>query len=322
MKKVVIILFILGAIFTMGCREVEEIKCYEESNTTEIDNGDIKETNEIDKEEIKASIKSDKITFFSDKVVLTPVIVGEINKELQYHWILKSSIYNDGEINNADDGIDGLVSNEGPVNEIINNGENVEFAPYAEVSYVDGAYRESKIILQVEEKESNKILAQDEIVIENRQGMYFVNTSEDEQFKNEILKSEKSRMYAEIFDIICTIDTGLNSDGQYINVDTKSFQGFTEEDKVQLFEYLSQKYNKTILNKTFEELESEGYIENMSFNDGMMFKANKYLKNSENEISFEGTKWVSGNGAIGFIAEAEKVNNRWIIKKCQMTWIS
>lgn len=331
MKRVVITLFILGMILTLGCSKVEKVEFYNEKNASELENNNARDNYVIEKEsksiddneeEIKVSIKSNKRNFFNEGVKLTPVIDGEIDKEVQYNWIIESKNYIDGEFYNSETNLEGFVGNKGPLREIINDGESIEFALYAEVSYIDGAYSENKVILQIEEKDTGNILGRDELIIENRQGMYFVNTSEDEWLKNEVLKSEKAKIYAEIFDIIWTIDTGLNPDGQYINVDTKSFENFTEEEKRQLFEYLSKKYNKTILDKTFDELEAEGYIENMGFKDGVMFKANKYLKNNENEASFEGTKWVSGDGAIGFIAEAEKVNDRWIIKKCQMTWIS
>lgn len=77
--------------------------------------------------------------------------------------------------------------------------------------------------------------------------------------------------------------------------------------KSELFEYISKKYNATIMDKNFQELESEGYVKNFTFIDGINFKIDEYIKNTENEISFEGTKWASGNGAIGFTTKEEKI---------------
>ncbi|EKY24407.1 hypothetical protein HMPREF0216_02707 [Clostridium celatum DSM 1785] len=324
---------ILGLIFILGCKEVEKVECYNEEGKNKIEASDIEEINyiekdkeniESEKEKIKVTIRSDKASFFHDGVRFTPIIEGNIDKKIQYHWIVEENIYNDGEFYSLKgENIDGFIGDKGPYREIINDGEIVEFAPYNEVSYVDGDYRENKIILQIEEKDTGKILAKDEATIENRQGAYFVKTSENERFKDKILKTEKAKLYGEIFDLVWEIDKGLNDDlKKYINIDTKSFEDFSQEDNEQLFEYISKKYSVTMLDKTFKELEDEGYIKNLSFKDGLVFNVNKYLKNNSNEVSLEGMKWVSGIGAIGFIAEAEKINERWIIRKCQMTRIS
>ena len=324
---------ILGLIFILGCKEVEKVECYNEEGKNKIEASDIEEINyiekdkeniESEKEKIKVTIRSDKRSFFQGGVRFTSIIEGNMDKKIQYHWIVKENIYSDGKFYSLEgENIDGFIGDKGPYREIINDGEVVEFAPYNEVNYVDGDYRENKIILQIEEKDTGKILAKDEATIENRQGAYFVKTSENERFKDKILKTEKAKLYGEIFDLVWEIDKGLNDDlKKYINIDTKSFEDFSQEDKEQLFEYISKKYSVTMLDKTFKELEDEGYIKNLSFKDGLVFNVNKYLKNNSNEVSLEGMKWVSGIGAIGFIAEAEKINERWIIRKCQMTWIS
>jgi len=264
-------------------------------------------------EEIKVNIESDIVLFY-DTAHFTPVIEGNLDKEVNYHWILKDKYLNEG--------IHGFVSDEGPTYEIINSGETVEFAIYAEVSYTEEAYSEIVVELQIQEKETNNIIATDELTIINRQRQYFVRTSKEKYLQDEIFKSEKARAYAEIFNIIWEIDKGLNSDVKYINIDTSTFEDFTEEDKAQLFNYLAKKYNATILDKTFQELENEGYIQNLTFIEGINFKVGKYIKNTENEISFEGSKWASGIGAIGFTTKAEKINGTWKIIKCNMTWIS
>lgn len=151
---------------------------------------------------------------------------------------------------------------------------------------------------------------------------YKIIQNEEIEFQNEILKSEKARLYAEIFDIVWEMDKGLNSNVKYINIDTNTFKDFNKEDKEQLFDYISKKYNATIMDNTFQELESEGFIKDSAFIDGVSFKIDEYIKNTENEISFEGTKWASGIGAIGFTTKAEKNNSIWKIKMCNMTWIS
>ena len=153
------------------------------------------------------------------------------------------------------------------------------------------------------------------------EGIYKEEYNKNEEM-NHILKSEKAKIYAEVFDIVCEFDTSLNTNIKYINVDTSSLIDLTDSEKEELKTYIGEKYKLIILDKTFDELEEEGYIENMGFKEGIMFKANEYLVNTDNEISFEAMKWVGGCGAIGFTVTATKYNNRWILNKCENTWIS
>ncbi len=349
MKRISVIIILLMIILIVGCN-LEEKK--------QFISDDYKITQD---EEIKVNIESDIVLFYNEVVTFTPVVDGDSNKELQYHWILEDTF--------EEKDIHGFVSDEGPVYEIINSGEAVKFIPYADVSYTEDAYSEIKVILQIEEKETNNIIATDEATIINRQGEYFVKTSKEKELQEEILKTEKAKVYAEeketnniiatdeatiinrqgeyfvktskekelqeeilktekakvyaeIFNIAWETDKGLNSDIKYVNIDTSTFKDFTGEDKTQLFYYLAKKYNVTLIDKTFQELESEGYIKNSAFIDGISFKIDEYIKNTENEILFEGSKWASGLGAIGFTTKAEKINGIWEIKKFNMIWIS
>lgn len=109
-------------------------------------------------------IISDKDSFSSSyqPIKFTPIVEGDGNKQLQYHWIIESK-----------DDIEGFIIPEnGPQKEIINSGEPVEFGIFAMVQWVEGAYGEFKVKLQVEEKGTTTIVASDEITIENHEGFY------------------------------------------------------------------------------------------------------------------------------------------------------
>ena len=97
-------------------------------------------------------------------ITLKPKAIGEYDKEIQYHWILKS-----------DDDVEGfIVPEKGPQKEIINSGEPVELGLFKEVSWVEGTVIEFKVELQIEDKETSKIIATNEITIENNQGTYSI----------------------------------------------------------------------------------------------------------------------------------------------------
>ncbi|HEY8890291.1 MAG TPA: hypothetical protein VIM70_08545 [Clostridium sp.] len=134
--------------------------------------------------------------------------------------------------------------------------------------------------------------------------------------------NEKLKAYILAFDSVWQMDSGLNSDIKYISINTKGFKDFSEGYKKQLFNYVADKYHVTMLDMNIDELKEKGYLNDLYFKEGIVFQISKYNSNSSNSISFEGSKWRSGTGAIGFSFEAQKKNEKWELKKCNMTWIS
>ena len=321
MKKIALILMGIVTIFMIGCSKsnIEEGKNPEVSQVSEEsiadgNNGD-KDNDEAEELYVKIKVKGNK-KFLNGGIEFQPKLEGNNTRELQYRWTIKDSI------DQSEEFVDGLVGEEGPVNEIVNDGEDVEFGVYAEVTYVAGAYSEREITLQVLDKESGAVLAEDSVRIENHGGYYIVESIRDEKLAERVLQTSKSKLYGNIIDTIWDVDSALNSGVSYINVDTRTFENFDEEDKKQLFEYLEDQYDTEVLDMTMDELEEAGYIKDMSFIDGIAFSIDKYIVNSENKVSFEGRKWASGMGAVGFIAEGKYKNGQWEIIRCDMTWIS
>ena len=116
-------------------------------------------------------------------------------------------------------------------------------------------------------------------------------------------------------------DIGLNSNIKYIAVDTSLIVNLTDEGKAELLKKL-ESYGFTVLNMTFEELEKEGYIKDLYFEEGILFKIeDKPIKN--NSITMNISKWRSGLGAIGYDGLViEYRNDKWEIMKLGDAWIS
>lgn len=125
---------------------------------------DSKNLDTIKEETLRVKILSDKSSFYQNEewFKFTPILEGDTDNELQYRWILEN--------NQEFEGF--YIPENGPQKEIINSGEAVKFVVSAEVSYIDGAYSEFVVKLQVEEKDSSKVLAADEIIVENHAGYY------------------------------------------------------------------------------------------------------------------------------------------------------
>jgi len=149
-----------------------------------------------------------------------------------------------------------------------------------------------------------------------------VQSSKSSNKDNQRVKSEKAELYTLAFDAVWEMDKGLNSDIKYVSINTKIFKDFSEEDKKQLFDYIADKYKVTMLDMSIDELKASGYIKDFSFKEGIVFGIDKYNSYSSNSASFDGKKWRSGKGAIGFTFKAVKKNSKWEKTKCDMTWIS
>lgn len=162
MKKLICILSIVTIFFMGGCN----IK--DKSNDKVEDNINNQATKEL-----SVNIEADKERFSSMDyttpwIIFMPKLEGETDKEIEYHWIIENEIASDREFY-AEQFIKEDVGGE---IEIVNSGEPVELGLFAEVSYIENAVSEFSIILKIEEKGTDNILAEDKLVIENRAGEY------------------------------------------------------------------------------------------------------------------------------------------------------
>lgn len=127
--------------------------------------------------------------------------------------------------------------------------------------------------------------------------------------------------YTAVIDKLYNEDMALNSDIKYIAVDTSAIVNLSEEEKARLLKEI-EKYGYTVLDMTFDELEQEGYIKDLYFKEGILFKIEDEAISS-NSITMDVSKWRSGLGAIGYEdLKVEYKNGRWEITKTGSAWIS
>ena len=131
-----------------------------------------------------------------------------------------------------------------------------------------------------------------------------------------------AKAYVLAFDEVWKMDEGLNADIKYVSVNTKSFKDFSEDDRVYISNYISSKYQVTVLDMNMDELKANGYVADLAFKEGILFEANNYITYTDKSIIFEGMKWRSGDGAVMFKFEAKWSKNKWELVSCNMTGIS
>jgi Ca-activated chloride channel family protein len=132
---------------------------------------------------------------------------------------------------------------------------------------------------------------------------------------------DKVGAYTAVIDKLYNEDEALNSDIKYIAVDTSLINYLSDNQKLILLKDL-EKYGYTVLDMTFEELEKEGYIEDLYFKEGILFKLEDKTMN-KNSITMDVSKWRSGLGAIGYDdLKAVYKNGKWEVTKTGNAWIS
>lgn len=104
--------------------------------------------------------------------------------------------------------------------------------------------------------------------------------------------------YTTVIDKLYNEDTALNHDIKYIAVDTSLIKNLSDEQKSVLLKEI-EGYGYMVLDLTFEELEKQGYIEDLYFKEGILFKLEDITR-SRNSITMDISKWRSGLGAIGY----------------------
>lgn len=127
--------------------------------------------------------------------------------------------------------------------------------------------------------------------------------------------------YTTVIDKLYNEDTALNHDIKYIAVDTSLIKNLSDEQKSVLLKEI-ENYGYIVLDMTFEELEKQGYIEDLYFKEGILFKVEDISK-SGNSITMDVSKWRSGLGAIGYNDLVVKYRNgKWEVIKTGSSWIS
>ncbi len=125
---------------------------------------------------------------------------------------------------------------------------------------------------------------------------------------------DKIGAYTTVIDKLYEEDSALNSNIKYIAIDTSLIVKLSDEEKTELLKHL-ENYGFIILDMTFEELNEEGYIKDLYFEEGILFQI-KDESIKGNSITMDISKWRSGLGAIGYDGAVVKYENgKWEIEK-------
>ncbi len=130
-----------------------------------------------------------------------------------------------------------------------------------------------------------------------------------------ILEEENDMVgfYLRVLKDLYDTDAGLNTDISVLAFDLTQVNNLSSAEKSALVYLAGQQFGKETVTGTFEELCSEGYIDEdaLIFPDGLFFQL-KDNRIENDAFQFDAEKWRSGLGAYFFTdCTAEKKNGMW-----------
>ncbi|WP_201004155.1 peptide ABC transporter substrate-binding protein [Paenibacillus glycanilyticus] len=132
---------------------------------------------------------------------------------------------------------------------------------------------------------------------------------------------DMGELYSLALDAYMPIDEGLNGNMKYIAIDMSTFKDLDNTDKKQILLYLN-KYNVEVIEATYDQLKSKGLFNPQTkVFDGVLLRVEK-TEISNKKFVVEGSKFRSGDGAIGTKVIVEYINGKWQVTKADGTWIS
>lgn len=136
-------------------------------------------------------------------------------------------------------------------------------------------------------------------------------------------KEHLGEIYSIALDSIMEQDEALSSDMKYIAIDMSNFDRVDESDKEVILSYFKEKYKVEVMDATLEQLKDKGlYNPDTLVLDGVLLRIEKVEYKVNNNIFFEGSKYRSGDGAVGVEVIVHYKDNNWKVKEVKMTWIS
>lgn len=136
-------------------------------------------------------------------------------------------------------------------------------------------------------------------------------------------KEELGDIYTVALDAIMEQDEMLSKDMEFIAIDMSNFEDVDEVSKEGILSYFKEKYKVDVMEATLEQLNEKGlFNEETLVLDGVLLRIKKVEFKFNNHIFFEGSKYRSGDGAIGVEGTVYDKNNKWKIKEVYRTWIS
>jgi len=118
------------------------------------------------------------------------------------------------------------------------------------------------------------------------------------------------------------LDKGLNGDIEFIAIDTETLFDATQEDKEKVLNSF-KKHGVPVMDASMDVLKEKGLFDEETLSlKGLLLKVEQVDTTISGKVVIEGSKFRSGNGAIGVKTVLEQKEGKWQIKESEIKWIS
>jgi hypothetical protein len=141
--------------------------------------------------------------------------------------------------------------------------------------------------------------------------------------QTEVDKTGLAYVYIQAVEELLKEDPALNEGMKYIAIEMKTLEGISKDDQEKIIGYIENKYTK-VKNASLEDLVREGEFDeqHLYLKNGIAIRIDKVNEFSDSCISFEASKYRSGDGSIGMEFNFKKQGNEWNLESFGMNWIS
>lgn len=151
---------------------------------------------------------------------------------------------------------------------------------------------------------------------------WYENYLKDKKQENFNIKGNLVDVYSVALDSFMPLDEGLNGDMKYISIAGNTLKYLQPYERKEVMKNL-EKYKVKVLDASFEELKKmDLFNEKQLYLEGILLSVKDVTIVSDEEIIVEGSKYRSGDGAIGVKCTLKYKNGNWKVDKADITWIS
>ncbi|MBP3966056.1 peptide ABC transporter substrate-binding protein [Paenibacillus lignilyticus] len=142
-----------------------------------------------------------------------------------------------------------------------------------------------------------------------------------EKSEGKAAAADLGELYSLALDAYMPVDEGLNSGMKYIAIDMSNLKDLDAGDKQQILAHFKS-YKVDVMEASYEQLEAKGLFNKNTLSlDGVLLKVEK-AELTAKQFVVEGSKYRSGDGAIGMRVVVKVKDGHWQVDKADMTWIS
>lgn len=134
------------------------------------------------------------------------------------------------------------------------------------------------------------------------------------------MRGTAGQLYSLAFQAMMEMDEGLNSEMKYIAIDFSELTQLTEEDQAYILASF-ETYGVETRSASIDELKQEEGFKDKLVLDGVLLLVEQ-VEISEDAAIIEGSKYSSGNGAIGTKITLKLEDGSWSVSDAGITWIS